>query len=315
MEALLSLAFDNIASKDAQKIRKGLRQIEGMLAQICLSSGKSSTPSRPGHRRNQSAINLGEQQQSTPKKLGQLAEDPAFREFFRLQEGFEWNVATRVADCLERLLGMTSSKGTPPYETGWEIADDVLVDGQNDLLILSSLSNLQGLLLLHPPSRTIFGRENYMNLLLDLLDPFNCPAIQSAALLVLVTALLATPQNTRIFERMDGLLTVTSLFKDEETTQSVKMKVLEFLYFYLMPEAPVPPASAPNTGLQRSPSKLVSAFERRSSTVSGDESGGASKKNVLTQEEKQYMLGRYLNNVDALVQDLQESAPFTSVAC
>jgi hypothetical protein len=90
MEALLTLAFDNIASKDAQKIRKGLRQIEGMLAQICLSSGKSK-PSTPAHRRNASAINLGEQQQSTPKKLGQLSEDLAFREFFRLQEGFEWN--------------------------------------------------------------------------------------------------------------------------------------------------------------------------------------------------------------------------------
>jgi hypothetical protein len=90
MEALLSLAFDNIASKDTQKIRKGLRQIEGMLAQICLSGSKSKT-STPGHRRNASAINLGEQQESTPKKLGQLSEDPAFREFFRLQEGFEWN--------------------------------------------------------------------------------------------------------------------------------------------------------------------------------------------------------------------------------
>lgn len=96
MEALLSLAFDNIASKDTQKIRKGLRQIEGMLAQICLSSGKS-TPSKPGHRRNQSAINLGEQPQSTPKKLGQLSEDPAFREFFRLQEGFEWNGKHRAS--------------------------------------------------------------------------------------------------------------------------------------------------------------------------------------------------------------------------
>jgi hypothetical protein len=90
MEALLSLAFDNIASKDTQKIRKGLRQIEGMLAQICLSNGKAKQ-SAPGHRRNASAINLGEQEESTPKKLGQLPEDPAFREFFRLQEGFEWN--------------------------------------------------------------------------------------------------------------------------------------------------------------------------------------------------------------------------------
>lgn len=91
MEALLSLAFDNIASKDTQKIRKGLRQIEGMLAQICLSSGKPRN-SPPGHRRNASALNLGDQQQQpTPKKLGQLSDDLAFREFFRLQEGFEWN--------------------------------------------------------------------------------------------------------------------------------------------------------------------------------------------------------------------------------
>jgi hypothetical protein len=103
MEALLSLAFDNIASKDTQKIRKGLRQIEGMLAQICLSSGasrssKPSTPSQQQHRRNASAIHVSEQNaQQSPKKLGQLAEDLAFREFFRLQESFEWNGELFVA--------------------------------------------------------------------------------------------------------------------------------------------------------------------------------------------------------------------------
>jgi hypothetical protein len=188
------------------------------------------------------------------------------------------------------------------------------IDGQNDLLILSALSNLQGLLLLHPPSRTIFGRELYMNMLLDLLDPYNCPAIQSSTLLVLVTALLATPQNTRTFESIDGLLTITSLFKSDETTQNVKLKLLEFLYFYLMPEAPVPASSAPNTALHRSPSKLVGAFERRSSTLNGEESA-ASKKNIRSQEEKQHMLGRYLNNVEGLVQDLQESTLFTPIAC
>lgn len=147
-----------------------------------------------------------------------------------------------------------------------------------------------------------------MNLLLDLLDPFNCPAIQSAALLVLVTALLATPQNTRIFEQMDGLLTVTTLFKDEETTQQVKVKLLEFLYFYLMPEAPVQLPTA------RSPSKLVGVFERRGSTVNSAEGGGSGNKSIRSQQEKQYELSRYLNNVEGLVQDLQESAPFTSVA-
>ncbi len=143
-----------------------------------------------------------------------------------------------------------------------------------------------------------------MNILLDLLDPYNCPAIQSQALLVLVTALLATPQNTRAFEQMDGLLTVTSLFKDEETTQSVKVKLLEFLYFYLMPEIPA-----------ASPSKLTNVFDQRSSTSSRENGAGTSKKHTRSQEDKQYMLGKYLNNVDALVEDLQEAAPFTSVAC
>ncbi|KAF3039612.1 hypothetical protein E8E11_002969 [Didymella keratinophila] len=276
MDALLSLSFDNIASKDTAKIRKGLRQIEGLLAHICLDGSKAK-PARPEHRRNQSAVSASEQDE--PKKLGELSEDPAFREFFRLQDGFEWNVTTRVADCLERLLGMGSN-------------------GQNDMLILAALSNLQGLLLLHPPSRILFGREVYMNLLLDLLDPYNCPAIQSQAILVLVTALLATPQNTRVFEQMDGLLTITSLQSDEETTQSVKVTVLEFLYFYLLPEAP-PPSR-----------KLASQFDRRGST---DSSKSITSTPIRSQEEKQRMLGKYIANVDCLFEDMQESDPFSSV--
>lgn len=137
-----------------------------------------------------------------------------------------------------------------------------------------------------------------MNLLLDLLDPYNCPAIQSRAILVLVTALLATPQNTRIFEQMDGLLTVTSLQSDEETTQNVKVKVLEFLYFYLLPEAP-PPSR-----------KLAGASERRGST---DDGKSAPNKIVRSQEEKQRMLGKHIANVDCLFEDMQDHDPFTDL--
>ena len=36
-------------------------------------------------------------------------------------------------------------------------------DGQNDLLIISTLSLIHGILLLHPPSRALFSREIYMN--------------------------------------------------------------------------------------------------------------------------------------------------------
>jgi hypothetical protein len=151
-----------------------------------------------------------------------------------------------------------------------------------------------------------------MNLLLDLLDPVNCPAIQSSTLLTLVTVLLDQPVNTRTFEDLDGLLTVTSLFKLRATSREVKLKLVEFLYFYLMPEIPSIPmagASAPNTavlGLQRSPSKLASAFTRSVNSAADNRTS----RETRTTEEKQRLLGRYLSNVEDLVEDLKETAPF-----
>ena len=86
MENLLSLSFDYISSSDGPKIRKGLRQLEGLLAQICLS--RTSTPAE----RRRSVV-LNGVSKSGAKDLASLSEDPAFREFFKLQEGFEWNGA------------------------------------------------------------------------------------------------------------------------------------------------------------------------------------------------------------------------------
>lgn len=139
MEALLSLAFDNLSSYDQSKIRKGLRQVDGLVAQVCLSS--SSPKSKEEKRR--SVIDPG--REPPPRKpLSELVNDPAFREFFKLQDGFEWNVAMRLTNCLDRLLGKSH-------------------DDQNDLLIIQTLDLIQGIMLLHPPSRTLFSRELYMN--------------------------------------------------------------------------------------------------------------------------------------------------------
>lgn len=75
------------------------------------------------------------------------------------------------------------------------------------------------------------------------------------------------------------------------------MKVVEFLYFYLMPETPVRnPCGANMGGMQRSPSKRLE--------------GGSQLAGTKTTEEKQGLLGRYLSNVEDLVEDLRESAPF-----
>lgn len=292
MEALLSLAFDNLSSYDGPKVRKGLRQVEGLLAQICLSDG------RPAQRQGKPVVDgHGDTSMSPPRKgLGELSQDPAFREFFKLQEGFEWNVAMRLIATLDRLM----AKGS---------------DGQNDLVILSALDLIQGVFLLHPPSKTLFSREQNMNLLLDLLEPFNCPAIQSATLLTLVVALIDTPSNTRTFESLDGLLTVTSLFKSRSTSREVKLKLIEFLYCYLMPETPsIPRADLRDSVpamLQRSPSKLAGAFAAEGHRKRTNSSGVP----TLTTQEKQELLSRHLSNVEDLVKDLKNCAPFGGVLC
>lgn len=99
------------------------------------------------------------------------------------------------------------------------------------------------------------------------------------------------------------------------------MKLIEFLYFYLMPEVPtIASNGAPNTaidgiaGLNRSPSKLLGAFERRTVHINGDTRGMSREDVTRTTDEKQELLGKYLSNVDDLVQDLKDSAPFAEVA-
>jgi len=118
-----------------------------------------------------------------------------------------------------------------------------------------------------------------MVVILDLLDTASPASIQSQALLVLVSALLGQSRNARTFETLDGLMTIASLFKSKTTTKEVKVKTVEFFYFYLMPET-APQSKAEDTLMTR------------------------------TIEEKQEMLGKYMNNVADLVQDLRDSAPF-----
>ncbi len=138
METLLSHSFDYLSTPSTQKIRKGLRQLEGLLAQICLSK------TTPAVNKRHSMLALGSSPSASPKHLSDLHLDPAFREFYKLQQGFQWNVAMRLIGCLEWLLGKGSN-------------------GTHDLLIIQTLDLMQGVLLLHPPSRELFAREIHMN--------------------------------------------------------------------------------------------------------------------------------------------------------
>lgn len=200
-------------------------------------------------------------------------------------------MATRLTETLERLLGLRSSAPT-------------------DALIISALDLTRGVLLLHPGSRALFAREVYMALLLDLLDPANAPAILRAALLVLVAALLDRSRNVRAFERADGLATVAAVFRSKDVGQETRMRVLEFFYFYLMPEGPVVPVQGQGQQavgeMRRSPSKVTPV--RIASDTSTSDAGVGSMKSTA---EKQALLGKYVPNVQELVNDLAEAAPFT----
>lgn len=205
-------------------------------------------------------------------------------------------MASRLIATLERLLGMPGSS-------------------DNDIVILSALELLQGMLLLHPPSRSLFSREIYLNILLDLLDSANPPALQSQTLHVLMTVLLECPRNTRTFEDMDGLVTVASLLKSRGTAKDVRVRAMEFLSFYLMPEAAHFDTSAERdmSTVQYAPSKAIGGSAPHVRSHSHDSGNAMDLDEELgdtrTTAEKKAYLERWLGNVDWLVQDLPGGVP------
>ncbi|KAG5519697.1 hypothetical protein PMAC_001853 [Pneumocystis sp. 'macacae'] len=118
-------------------------------------------------------------------------------------------------------------------------------------------------------------------MVLGLLGPDAAAEVQIAALGTLVAALVDRWDNVRVFESLDGLAAVAALMKSRDSSQKVKLKIAEFLYFYLVPE---PVFAGPATNR---------ALDIRRST-----------------EEKEALLARYLHNVRSLVRDLQELTPF-----
>ncbi|KAK4056221.1 hypothetical protein OIO90_002664 [Microbotryomycetes sp. JL221] len=76
-------------------------------------------------------------------------------------------------------------------------------------------------------------------------DPASSPAAVSvAALDCLLAVLVDSPKNVRTFEQIDGLATIVKVLKDKTVAQSVRIKVIEVLYFYLLPEADDLPSMA-----------------------------------------------------------------------
>ncbi|RUS20729.1 cell division control protein 14, SIN component-domain-containing protein [Endogone sp. FLAS-F59071] len=108
------------------------------------------------------------------------------------------------------------------------------------------LNVVQGLCLMHEKTRGMFKRGENMKIILRLLeDPskINSNLLQMA--LDTLTAILVDSsenirvawsiQDLRLFERI-GMATVTKLLENRNVDRCARMKCIEFLYFYLMPE-------------------------------------------------------------------------------
>ena len=116
----------------------------------------------------------------------------------------------------------------------------------------------------------------------------------------------------RVFERLDGLLTVASLFKSRETGREVKFRLTEFLYFYLTPEAP--PASMASSPTSSSTPTSPARDRAGSDTASQQGSGSKSSGVTLSVDIKKRKLDQHLPGVvDALLRDLDRYKPFGGV--
>lgn len=174
-------------------------------------------------------------------------------EFLVTQDSFAFNLAGRIALRLDWVLKCEEA--------------DVAV---------ALMQCLRGLCLVHRQSRLVFDNDHLMKLLIDGIESKD-PQLQQAFINATMAILVHQVANIRRFEALDGLRVVCNTFKRSYTPKQSKLTLLQFLFFYLIPETRVVREQYP-------PRK--------------------------TTKDKQEMLGRYLSNVDGLVRQLETLQPF-----
>ncbi|EIN10961.1 CDC14-domain-containing protein [Punctularia strigosozonata HHB-11173 SS5] len=191
------------------------------------------------------------------------------RLFWALQDTFECNIPShllpwistsvlRLESLIARAHHNQDSNTTPTAEKG----SNNDYDSQITLLALnvsSVLNIVQGLALCHNSSKRWLGRRANVGVLVDLMlisrhippapsrdvtmpadaqsrRPAATPALTSMVLDTLLCVLVDAPPAIRAFEACNGIQAVVKILKRSGTAREVRMKCLEFLYFYLMDE-------------------------------------------------------------------------------
>lgn len=186
-------------------------------------------------------------------------DDRIFGEFIVLQDLIEYNLVSNLINLLNWAIRDRSNGVGVGVSVG---VSDVGVNGDSsdngnernttrNRIICLDLKILQGCLLLHPNSRKLFHNEHSMSILIGLLNPVLNSSMRTNIIIccipTLVSSLVRNVPNLRLFEQLDGPEIICNLLKgkniatnhnvdDETEWQRVQVKVLEFLFFYLVPE-------------------------------------------------------------------------------
>ncbi|TFK72043.1 hypothetical protein BDN72DRAFT_887409 [Pluteus cervinus] len=182
--------------------------------------------------------------------------------FIALQYTFECNIPSRLLNWITTStlkLEFLTNKGSMDEERE---ADAMHLSSQ----LAAALTLIQGIALHHPATKVWLGRKYPLEILLELLmasrhlssiavpnpglssDLHGRPItpttpLSSVVLDTLLCILVDSPAALRVFEEVQGVNVAVRILKRAGTPREVRMKCLEFLYFYLLDEAPDASAS------------------------------------------------------------------------
>ncbi|KDR84145.1 hypothetical protein GALMADRAFT_262501 [Galerina marginata CBS 339.88] len=205
--------------------------------------------------------------------------------FLALQYTFECNVPSHL---LSSII-MSTSRLETITNRGLMEGDQVSEADELASQLALSLSLIQGIVLNHAPCKIYLGRRGALEVLLDLLlasrylaEPAESAEsapkssgplpLTSVVLDTLLCILVDSTVALRAFEESSGVQAIVKILKRAGTPREVRMKCLEFLYFYLLDETPAsgtlkstqpsPPPTRPATPI-RPPKPYLSATPMR----------------------------------------------------
>lgn len=239
-----------------------------------------------------------------------------YEEFIELQDKVGYNITNQILILLVRFTKFDVTENENENE-----------NEETKEMIVLMLRILQGVLLIHPQSRKCFKGKYNIELLMNILNPRSemKPTFLMIieCVLMLVSLFIRNAENLRNFEELGGIELICQLIKGEDedlggneggdkegkdglTWQNVRIKSLEFLFFYLIPEFEPELELELETEIENEDGKIGEGKE----TIVVEEDGIVRR----SMESKIRILKKYLNEefVEGIVTEFVRDKPFGS---